>query len=174
MSLINPVSKHLESGDKVTARARPQRISPRTAIRERLVAPGRRQEVPEQVISALAVLQGMNQKLLEGLERLADSPALWSGTRQITSSGDSWLDFDAEYRSFHVANLSTHAMTVLVGPANDLTNPQQIGPGTFPVASGHFITMPGIGNRLSVIGTAGDLFRIAVYGITMPPATGAV
>jgi hypothetical protein len=175
MSLINPVSKHLETGDKVTAPARPRRVSPRAPLRDRLVMPGKQPTaIPESIVGALAVLQGMQGQLLDQLERAGDTPVLWSGTDMVQASGLTGHHFQVQYKAVHVANLGTHPMTVLSGPPNDTVNPQQSGAGVFPLLGGHWLTMPAVANSLTIIGTAGDMVRIACYGIALPAAAGPV
>lgn len=175
MSLINPVSKKVQTGDKVTARERPRRVSPRAPLRDRLVMPGRQpQAIPESIVGALAVLQGMQGQLLDQLEKAGDTPVLWSGTDSVQASGLTGHHFQVQYKAVHVANLGTHPMTVLTGPPNDAVNPQQTGAGVFPVGAGKWLTMPAVGNSLTIIGTAGDLVRFAAYGIALPAAAGTV
>jgi hypothetical protein len=175
MSLINPVDPHIETGDKVTRRARPTIPRKGAPLRERLALGGKSPvPVPEAAIATLALVQGLQAAMLEQLERLGDTPVLWSGTDQVRPEGITGHHFQVQYKAVHVANLGTHGMTVLAGTANDMANPQQTGPGVFPLGAGKWLTVPVVGNSLVVVGTAGDLARISVYGVALPAAAGAV
>lgn len=174
MSLINPVNPRRDTGDEVTARARPKPARKGAPLRDRLAVGGRQPSpIPEPAIAVLATMQGLQAELLAQLAKLNDEPPVFtSGTFNVEASGTWRRNFQVQYKSVHVVNLAANPMVCMSGPPNDPTNPQTSGPGVIYIPGQRFVTAPLIGNQVSIVGPANAQFRIVVMGCFVPPNTG--
>lgn len=160
--MTNPTPPRF-TGDAVTRRARPQRVSPHKPLRDRLAQTGAQHvPLPEQVIGALAVVQGLATQLGDRLDRLEDSPILWSGIVQLGPDGTWQSGWKVQYRCVAIANLTTAVLTVAPGGVGDPTRPPASGAGVHQCpanAGGRFAIA---GNSLVIYGPVAGFVDVTV------------
>lgn len=118
--------------------------------------------MPEQLVTALAVIQGYQGELADRLEKQNESSALYSATARIRPTGHWTRSWNVQYRSVAVANLSPAPITVVTGGPTSDTAPGE-GPGTHVLLPGQAATYAMSGNAVTVYGRPGDLVDIQVF-----------
>lgn len=153
----------LPAGGRLPRRGMPVRLSDR-----RSPAP----VMPEQMTTALAVIQGYQGDLVDRLARLEESTALFSATIRLDANGSWTRNWQVQYRAVAVGNLSTGLVTVTVGGLAD--GPPGPGPGTHQLGSGKAAVFAMAGNSLTIYGPAGASVDVQVFTSAMPPNYGEI
>lgn len=169
-----PRNPHVITGDKVTARTTPRPARKHAKLTERLAYGGRQPyEMPEQMVGALAVLQGMMGDASAELRKLNDSPVLFAGMVALDATGIWSHNFDVQMVSATIANLSSGLVIVAPGGAGDATRPPTVGAGVHQIGIGVAATVNIMGNSITVYGPPGAAVDVTCVSRYLPAAYGS-